>query len=169
MHGHRLRLEAERKHLTMWTDITVGAVYGALARLAVEGLLRQTGEEREGNRPTRQIYEITDEGREVLAKLRRNGLTEIWFKHDPFDLALTRLDPANAVDLPELLIGRLEALEAELGKAVAMNEWAAPHVGVTKGWALKHGEYRLRAEVAYLRALLADKDSIAAEVRAGTV
>ena len=30
MHGHRLRLVAERNHVTLWTDITVGAVYGAI-------------------------------------------------------------------------------------------------------------------------------------------
>ena len=38
MHGHRLRLEAERKHVHLWTDISVGAVYGAMKRLAAEGL-----------------------------------------------------------------------------------------------------------------------------------
>ncbi|RYG67720.1 PadR family transcriptional regulator, partial [bacterium] len=51
MHGHRLRLVAERNHVTLWTDITVGAVYGAMKRLAVEGLIRATETEREGNRP----------------------------------------------------------------------------------------------------------------------
>ncbi|RYG45356.1 PadR family transcriptional regulator, partial [bacterium] len=61
MHGHRLRLEAERKHVDLWTDISVGAVYGAMNRLAVEGLLRESGREQEGNRPPRQLYEITEE------------------------------------------------------------------------------------------------------------
>jgi DNA-binding PadR family transcriptional regulator len=67
MHGHRLRLEAERNHVHLWTDISVGAVYGAMKRLASEGLLRESGRERDGNRPTRQLYEITEEGRLALA------------------------------------------------------------------------------------------------------
>src|SRR3954471_17939403 len=92
MHGHRLRLVAEQNHVHLWTDITVGAVYGAMKRLAAEGLLREAGQEREGNRPTRQLYEITEEGLAALASLRRAGLSDVWFKYDPFDLALTRLD-----------------------------------------------------------------------------
>ena len=69
MHGHRLRLLAERFRVHLWTDITVGAVYGAMKRLAAEGLLREAGREREGNRPTRQLYEITDAGHLALSAL----------------------------------------------------------------------------------------------------
>lgn len=50
MHGHRLRLEAEGKRLPLWTDISVGAVYGAINRLASEGLLRELLRETEGKR-----------------------------------------------------------------------------------------------------------------------
>lgn len=169
MHGHRLRLEAEDRHLSLWTDVTVGAVYGAMSRLAEEGLLRRIGEEREGNRPVKQIYEITDEGRRVLANLRRTGLTEVWYKHDPFDLALVRLDPASADELQGLLEVRLRTIEAQLAEATRVNEWAAPYIGITKRSALKHGQHRLRAEIAYLLEVLADIDAIVAEVAAGQV
>ena len=169
MHGHRLRIEAENRYVSLWTDITVGAVYGAMARLATEGLLRQTGEERDGKLPVRQIYDITDEGRRVLADLRRAGLTDIWYKHDPFDLALVRLDPASAAELPGLLDARMKALEAQLAEATRINAWAAPYIGVTKRSALKHGQHRLRAEIAYLQEVLEDMDAILAEVASGQV
>lgn len=169
MHGHRLRLEAEDRHVSLWTDITVGAVYGAMSRLADEGLLRQIGEEREGKRPVKQIYDITDEGRRVLADLRRSTLTEIWYKHDPFDLALVRMDPDSAAELPALLDARLKALEAQLAEAIRVNEWANPYISVTKRSALKHGQHRLQAEIAYLREVLEDIDAIVAEVAAGKV
>ena len=100
MHGHLLRLVAERMRVPLWTDISVGAVYGAMKRLAAEGLLREAGREQEGNRPTRQLYEITEEGRRALAALRREGLREVWFKFDPFDLALTRMDRDALETLP---------------------------------------------------------------------
>ncbi|RYF55207.1 MAG: PadR family transcriptional regulator, partial [Comamonadaceae bacterium] len=29
MHGHQLRLLAEKEHVAMWTDFGVGAIYGA--------------------------------------------------------------------------------------------------------------------------------------------
>ena len=50
MHGHLLRLVAERMRVPLWTDISVGAVYGAMKRLAAEGLLREFGP-RAGGKP----------------------------------------------------------------------------------------------------------------------
>jgi DNA-binding PadR family transcriptional regulator len=165
MHGHRLRLEAEHNHVHLWTDITVGAVYGAMKRLAAEGLLRESGRERDGNRPTRQLYEITDEGREALAALRRAGLADVWFKYDPFDLALTRLQPEDLDTLPSVLARRLEEVRAQLAESRRINEQAREYIGLAKQWALRHTEYRLEAEVAYLTDLLSAAPDIADDER----
>lgn len=165
MHGHRLRLEAEYKHVPLWTDITVGAVYGAMKRLAAEGLLRESGREREGNRPTRQLYEITEEGRRALAALRREGLSEVWFKHDPFDLALTRSEPEMLERLPSILVERLDKVRALLDESRRRNERAHDYVSVAEQWALRHTQYRLEAEIAYLTDLLAAAEGIIADER----
>ncbi len=163
MHGHRLRLLAERYRVHLWTDITVGAVYGAMKRLAAEGLLREGEREREGNRPTRQLYEITDDGQAALASLRREGLSEIWFKFDPMDLALTRMDAEVRADLPSLIAERLEKVRAMRAESQRVNADARAHVSLAKQWALRHSEYRLEAEVAYLTDLLADAGALVAE------
>ena len=165
MHGHRLRLEAERNRVHLWTDISVGAVYGAMKRLASEGLLREAGREREGNRPTRQLYEITEEGRLALAALRREGLSEVWFKHDPFDLALTRMDPDTLDTLPSVLAERLDKVRALLEEIKRINEEVRDYVGLAKQWALRHIQYRLEAEVAYLTDLLAAAPDIVSDER----
>lgn len=163
MHGHRLRMVAEKTHVHLWTDISVGAVYGAMKRLASEGLLRESGQEKEGNRPTRQLYEITEEGRQVLAELRLTGLSEVWFKFDPFDLALTRMDRETSERLPALLAERLAKVTAMLDEARALSASIDPKLGPAKRWALRHSVYRLEAEVAYLSDLLADADTIVAD------
>lgn len=165
MHGHRLRLEAERSHVPLWTDISVGAVYGAMKRLASEGLLRESGREREGNRPTRQLYEITEEGLRALAQLRRAGLSDVWFRYDPFDLALTRTDPESLDTLPSILAERLDQVRALLADSRRINEGARDHVGLAKQWALRHTECRLEAEVAYLTDLLNAAPDIVADER----
>jgi DNA-binding PadR family transcriptional regulator len=165
MHGHRLRLEAEKNRVHLWTDISVGAVYGAMKRLAGEGLLRESGREREGNRPTRQLYEITDAGRQALAELRHEGLSEIWFKFDPFDLALTRMEPEALEHFPAVLAKRLQEAETFLAEATATIENALPYIGQAKQWALRHSQYRLRAEVAYLKDLLAAAEAIVEDER----
>jgi DNA-binding PadR family transcriptional regulator len=154
VHGHLIRLMAERMQAPVWTDISVGAIYGAINRMAAEGLLRETGQERAGNRPTRQLYEITDEGRRALDQLRREGLSDIWFKPDPFDLALVGIDRKTAKSLPAILGKRLEAARAMLAARKQVTEAARAHVGVAKLWILRHSEYRLEAEVAYLTDLL---------------
>lgn len=165
MHGHLLRLEAERKYVSFWTDIPVGAVYGAMKRLATEGLLRAAGREKEGNRPTRQVYEITEAGRHALAELRRAGLSEIWFKYDPFDLALTRGDAAELEALPALLRDRLARMKALLEEHRGRIERALPYIGVAQEWALRHTERRLEAEVAYLTDLVGAASKIIADAR----
>jgi DNA-binding PadR family transcriptional regulator len=161
VHGHLIRLFAERIQAPMWTDISVGAIYGAINRLASEGLLRETAQERAGNRPTRQLYEITDEGRRTLDALRREGLTEVWFKPDPFDLALVRLDRKTAKTLPALLAKRLETMRAMLAERKKVTETVRDTAGLAKYWILKHSEYRLQAEVAYLTDLLKAANDIA--------
>ncbi len=165
IHGHRLRAEAERNRVPLWTDITVGAVYGAMKRLAADGLLREAGSEREGNRPTRQLYEITDQGRAALADLRREGLSEFWFKFDPFDLALTLADPDTLDDLPSVLAQRLETAYGLLAEIKSSSEAARDYIGVAKQWALRHIEYRIQAEVDYLTDLVAAAPEIVADER----
>jgi DNA-binding PadR family transcriptional regulator len=165
MHGHRLRLEAELEHVHLWTDISVGAVYGAMNRLASEGLLRKVNRERKGKRPTRQVYEITGEGRLALAALRLAGLREVWFKHDPFDLALTRTDPEFLDTLPSVLAERLEKVRALLAESRRINEGARDYLTLAEEWAIRHTEYRLEAEVAYLTDLLTVANDIVADQR----
>lgn len=154
MHGHRLRLEAERKMVSLWTDISVGAVYGAMNRLAAEGLLREAGQEREGNRPVRQLYEITDAGKQALNALRHDGLTQIWLKNDPFDLALTKSRPQDVDQFVKVLSERLAAMTALLQRKRDMLRTAKTHFGVAEEWALRHAEMRLATEVDYLVALI---------------
>src|SRR5258706_14966243 len=112
MHGHQLRLLADEEHVTLWTDFTVGSVYGAIKRLAAEGLIDEVRVERAGNYPERQVYGISAAGSRALATLRFNGLREVSIKPDPFDLALTRLDPGKLNDLATVIQDRILALQS---------------------------------------------------------
>ena len=161
VHGHLIRLMAERMQAPLWTDISVGALYGAINRLASEGLLRETAQERAGNRPTRQLYEITEEGRRALDALRREGLSEVWFKPDPFDLALVRLDKKTGKALPAILAKRLETVRAMLAERKRVSAEVGIKAGLGKFWILRHSEYRLQAEVDYLTDLLKAAHDIA--------
>jgi DNA-binding PadR family transcriptional regulator len=163
MYGHQVRLQAEREHLHLWTDISVASTYGAIKRLAAEGLLEAVRSEREGNLPERQIYAITDAGRRVLADLRHEALSAIWFKPDPFDLALTRLDPSELGELPGVIAARVDSLKLRLDEKIALNQRADEYLMLSEKLALTHTEYRLRAEIAWHESILAAVPEILAD------
>jgi DNA-binding PadR family transcriptional regulator len=154
MHGHQLKLLAEEERVHLWTDISVGGLYGALKRLHGEGLIEDVRTEREGNFPARQVYGITELGREALGTLRRDGLVDFTLKPDPFDLALTRLDPTRLGDLTEVIEQRLVRLDALLHETIRTNDRARPHLSLGEAFALGHREARLRAEVEWHRTLV---------------
>jgi DNA-binding PadR family transcriptional regulator len=169
MHGHQLRLLAEEEHVHLWTDISVGALYGALKRLAAEGLLAEVRVEREGSYPERQVYGITATGRTALADLHRQGLVQVAFRPDPFDLALSRPDPERLDELPDALQTRLAALRALLDDTERQNARARPYLSLGETHALLHREHRLRAEIAWHTDLAAALPDVIADERVRTL
>lgn len=165
MHGHQLRLLAEQEHVHLWTDISVGALYGAIKRLAGEGLVSVVRVEREGSYPERQVYAITGPGRTSLAALQRLGLEQVTFKPDPFDLALSRPDPDQLDDLTEAVQRRLATLHAMLAETERTNQRARPYLSVGEAHALLHREHRLRAEIGWHQALVAAMPDVIADER----
>ena len=166
LHGHQLRLLAEQEHVHLWTDFSVGALYGALKRLASEGLLTEVRTEREGSYPERQVYAITDAGRNVLDGLHQQHLEQVVFKPDPFDLALSRPDPTRLDDLPDAVGTRLETLRGLLADAERQNEQARPWLSLAETHALLHREHRLRAELAWHEGLATALPDVVADERA---
>src|SRR3954452_10848801 len=151
MHGHQLRRVAEMINIESWGDVKVGALYGAIHRLEAEQLIHPLRSEQQGRFPARTVYEITDDGRQELAMLRSRALQEARLAPDPFDVALTFVDaPLGEVEL--LLAQRRAALTAQLQEMVSERERleALGHLTRLNFLVFRHGEARLRAELAYL-------------------
>jgi DNA-binding PadR family transcriptional regulator len=166
MHGHQLRLLAEEEHVGLWTDFSVGALYGAIKRLAAEDLIEEVRVERAGAYPERQVWAITDAGRETLGGLRLTGLREIVIKPDPFDLAMTRLDPDHLDDLPVIIAARIASLLAMLTEWEAHAATIERYLTVTEKLAMTHRAGRLRAEIAWHEELSAAIPEIVSDERA---
>ncbi len=168
MHGHQLKLLAEEERVQLWTDISVGSLYGALKRLHAEGLISGVRIEQEGNFPARQVYAITDLGTDALGKLRDDGLSDFVLRPDPFDLALTRLDPERLDALPGTITARVEKLARILRNTIETNTRARPHLSLAEAYALEHREKRLRAEIEWHESLIAVLPDIVADERTRT-
>jgi DNA-binding PadR family transcriptional regulator len=166
MHGHQLRLLAEEEHVDLWTDITVGGLYGAIKRLAAEGLIEELRVERKGAYPQRQVWGITGDGSQALASLRLNGLREIVLRPDPFDLAVTRLDPDHLDNLPTVIAARIASLEAMLTDYEAHMQTVARYLTVVERLAMRHRTARLRAEIAWHQELATALPEVIADEKA---
>ncbi|NQX26401.1 PadR family transcriptional regulator [Microbacteriaceae bacterium VKM Ac-2854] len=168
MHGHQLRQLAEQEHVHLWTDVSVGSLYGAIKRLVTEGLLTIVRTEREGNFPERQVYAITADGRARLDRIRALELSTISFRPDPFDLAISRLDREKLDELPGVLAERMRGLEELLAQSQASNERAHPYLSIVESLAMAHREQRLHAEIAWLSDVITALPEIAVEERQRT-
>jgi len=155
MHGHQLRLLAEKEHVHMWTDFHVGGIYGALKRLLAEDLVEPVRTEREGARPERQIVSITEAGRIALDHLRLETLTEFALKPDPFDLALARVGKDLVDDLPDVLRARRATIAAAAEHHAARLGHVTQFLNITEQHVMQHQTYRLRAELDWLDSVLA--------------
>ncbi len=165
MHGHQLRLLAEKERVHMWTDFHVGAIYGALKRLTAEGLVEQVRVEREGARPERQIVRITDAGRTSLGVMRQETLSRFELRPDPFDLAMARLDRDDLDGLPAVLGARRAAIQADLERHRSAADRADKYLSIAERHVLQHASARLQAELDWLDGLLTDLPAILADER----
>lgn len=165
MHGHQLRQLAEKEHIDMWTDITVGGLYGAIKRLATEGLIEELRVEREGSYPERQVWRITEPGQEALHALRISGLQEVVIKPDPFDLAVARLDLAEVDTLPAILEARLARLRAMKIETEAHTQRISQYLSLGEIHVMKHKTDRLQAEITWHEELVQKLPEIISDER----
>jgi DNA-binding PadR family transcriptional regulator len=167
LHGHQIRQQAQSDRTDVWTDIQVGSVYGALKRLANEGLVREVRTERVGNRPERTIYEITSEGRRALSAVRYAALRDLVRRNDPFDLALAQSRDIAEEDLDQIVTHRLAGLRVQQASLRHHAETADPYVNEAERMVLQHLITRVDAEVHWHEELAARIPKIAADFRDG--
>jgi DNA-binding PadR family transcriptional regulator len=156
MHGHQIRREAQTNRTELWTDIKVGSLYGALNRMADEGIIEAVRTERSGNMPARTIYAITDTGRQEFSVIRDDVLREVRLRPDPVDLALqysTDLGPDAVV---AAFTNRKAALQAELDAWQLLYAQAKPHLRGTEPLSFEHHIIRLEAEITWHDRVIAE-------------
>ncbi|MEV6555481.1 PadR family transcriptional regulator [Nocardia sp. NPDC051756] len=101
-----------------------GSLYHTVARLAEQELVQAEGVDREGNRPERTTYRITEHGRAAL----RTRITEILRFPAPeypiFPVALAESHNLPKEDVLALLRERIGHLHAEHNEVALLIDWA---------------------------------------------
>lgn len=140
-------------------DVKWGSLYTVVQNLAKHGFLEVVGTSRQGARPERTVYRITEAGRRELADWTRELLATPEPEHTRFVAGLSVhmvLPPAEVI---ELLQRRLTALEEGIS---ARQDALAKTLETVPRLFLVEDEYALamvQAEAAWVRGLLAELTS----------
>ncbi|TQJ30506.1 PadR family transcriptional regulator [Microbacterium sp. SLBN-146] len=154
MHPYEMiRLLRERR-VDRLVSITNGTMYHTVARLDRAGLLAEVGVDRDGNRPERTTYSLTDAGAEAVTEWVRRELPRI-DRPEPFRVALAEAHNLDRAEAVSLLRQRLTLLAA---KHVALGEGhrGAREKGVPAQYLLEvdRDEELTGADVAWLERLI---------------
>ncbi|MDN5855102.1 MAG: PadR family transcriptional regulator [Actinomycetia bacterium] len=147
MHGHQIRRAAQLDHLDVWTDVKPGSLYGALRRMAAEGLVRPLRTEQEGGRPPRTVYEITTEGRHELEIHRAAALRDAGLIPDPIDLALVHVHDMAEETVHAALQDRRDALSHQHQSMLHLRDQATPYLSTMEQAIFDHSLRRLQLEM----------------------
>jgi DNA-binding PadR family transcriptional regulator len=154
MYGHQLRRDARMDRADMWSDVRPGSLYGALHRLAAEGLIEPVRTEQSGNLPARTVYAITAEGHRELRALRAEALSQVGLRPDPVDLALVMSADLDEDTLRGYVDDRMQALAAEAARVDHHASRAWPDQTVADDLVMEHARMRIEAELAWHKMLL---------------
>jgi DNA-binding PadR family transcriptional regulator len=165
LHGHQIRHHAQTDRTELWSDVQPGSLYGALKRMAADGLIREVRTERQGNRPERTVYEITTAGRQALSALHDEALNRIVSSNDPFDLALVLSRDLDEWNLEGVVTDRLAALRAQEPVLRHRADRADPYLNEAERMIFLHLIERVHAEIRWHEELLARMPKIIADFR----
>ena len=143
--------------------LNFGSLYAVVERLEAQQLIRARETVREGRRPERTIYEITDSGRREMVDWLTQLITSPAKEYLQFEAGLT-LMPAMAPDEAQAALQRrVGALEGRLVQSRAtrqqVREMGLPRLFDLEG---EYAEALLVAELAFVRQLVVDiaKDAL---------
>ncbi len=163
MYGHQLRRDARLDRTQLWSQVRPGSLYGALHRLAAEGLIEPLRTEQAGQLPARTVYGITGEGLRELTVLRAEALQAVRVQPDPVDLALAMSADMSEEALRDYFDDRLQALSAQAARFDHHRERAWPDQTVADDLVVEHARLRIAAELTWHREVLEQIGKLAAD------
>ncbi|MBC8450999.1 helix-turn-helix transcriptional regulator [bacterium] len=112
MHGYQLS-EFLEAHFGMFFDLKKGTAYNLLGKMEKVGWVTSR-EEKEGRRPVRRVFAITQEGESIFQSLLRRSLREYRCPAFPANVPVLFLDALPQGEKTDLLEGRREEVKDQL-------------------------------------------------------
>jgi DNA-binding PadR family transcriptional regulator len=126
MHGYEMFQTLTARHRDRMLQIRPGSLYHVVNRLAEENLIRQAGTGRNGNRPERTTYDLTDAGADALTSRLHELVASPVDEFEKFVVALAEIHHLDASAAVHALKGRIVALERTASELRVLRENAVP-------------------------------------------
>jgi DNA-binding PadR family transcriptional regulator len=163
MHPYEMATTMRERGKEQAIKLNYGSLYTVVDSLAKHGLIEAMEARREGRRPERTVYRLTEAGRARLDSWMSELIAQPVKEYPQFEAALTLLPVLHPDTVVDLLRTRIRLLEKEIAEARTMLD-AAHGAGLPR-LLLIEGEYHLvlrEAELSWVR-------GVAAELDAGTL
>jgi DNA-binding PadR family transcriptional regulator len=149
MHGYEMFQTLVQRHADRIVKVRPGSLYHVVDRLTDEKLIRRAATARDGRRPERVVYEITDAGAEALGQRVRELIATPVAEFPQFVVALAEIDILDDDAAVTAVDDRVGALEARAAEIMALRD-----AGVTPAAYLVVLDYLLatmQTELSWLR------------------
>jgi DNA-binding PadR family transcriptional regulator len=156
MHPYEMQRLIRQRHKDSFLDLKRGSLYHAIERLERAGFIGAVETSREGRRPERTVYRLTENGeREVLDWLR-DLLARPVHEASQFLAAVSFLAHLSPQDTLDQLTDRVARLEMETVTLTAVLENLTPQIGRVVLLEVEYARAMLRAEREWVQALIED-------------
>ncbi|WP_034649496.1 PadR family transcriptional regulator [Cellulomonas sp. HZM] len=157
MHPYQLHRSLVQRGDTRLVRVNPGAVYHAVERLERDGLVEVVGVDREGGRPERTTYQVTDAGRAAFEHRLRSLLGDEHRTYPLFPVGLAEANELPAADVAAQLRRRRERQELARGELQTRYDRAAS-LGLPRRYMLdvEHELALAARELEWLDALVAE-------------
>ncbi len=154
-HGYRLN-EYVMHAMGLYTDLKKSTAYYTLEKLEREGYV-QYEVEREGKRPERRVYQITQKGKAYFLELLRQHLRSYEHTYYADDVGIAFMDQLSTTEVRQLLAEKREKIQALLKQFQGH-----PKHGENWRYVLSHNIAHLEADLSWINSLLSEFDDVKA-------
>ena len=162
MHPYEMKSKMKERGHDQVIKIAGGSIYDTVERLEEGGFITAQETSREGRRPEKTTYAITDHGREEILAWLREMLAQPVNDYPQFAAALAFFAALDKDEVTRLLKARTALLESEIaGMKKGLEGWMG-EMGIPRLF-LVEAEYALamkNAELDWVRDLIRDIDKL---------
>jgi DNA-binding PadR family transcriptional regulator len=157
MHPYEIAATMRERHMHESIKLNYGSLYTVVDTLQRRKLIEPLETSRDGRRPERTVYDLTDAGRAEFGRWLRELVSEPVKEYPQFAAGISLMGRLPVTEIADLLEERLERLEAQTReKRVTIQ--ALREIGLPRS-VLVESEYDLamhEAEMQWIRATIQD-------------